>query len=51
MGDSLTTTRAHQGDFRLDWNASANDKLFLRFSMAEYTSKGEKTAFPLLLGS
>jgi hypothetical protein len=51
VGDNLTTTRANQGDLRLDWNASASDKLFLRFSMAEYTLKGEKTAFPLLLGS
>jgi hypothetical protein len=51
VGDTLTTTRANQGDIRLDWNASANDKLFTRFSIAEYTSKGEQTAFPLLLGS
>ena len=33
--NSLSTTRAHQGDLRLDWNASANDKVFLRFSIAE----------------
>jgi hypothetical protein len=51
VGDTLTTTRANQGDLRLDWNASANDKLFLRFSLAEYELKGEKTAFPFLLGS
>ncbi len=51
VSDALSTTRAHQGDLRLDWNASANDKLFLRFSLAEYTSTTEKTAFPLLLGS
>jgi hypothetical protein len=51
VADNLTTTRAHQGDLRLDWNASANDKMFVRFSMAEYEQKGEKTAFPLLLGS
>ena len=45
VSDSLSTTRAHQGDLRLDWNASANDKLFLRFSIAELTIKTEKTAF------
>ena len=49
-GDSLSTTRAHQGDLRLDWNASANDKLFLRFSIAELTIKTEKTAFALIPG-
>src|SRR5512143_1149228 len=27
VGETLTTTRAHQGDLRLDWNASANDKM------------------------
>jgi hypothetical protein len=50
VADTLSTTRAHQGDLRLDWNASANDKLFLRFSLAELTIKTEKTAFPFLLG-
>jgi hypothetical protein len=50
VSDSLSTVRAHQGDLRLDWNASANDKLFLRFSIAEFESKTDKTAFPLILG-
>ena len=50
VSDALSTTRAHQGDLRLDWNASANDKLFLRFSIAELSIKTEKTAFPLLQG-
>ena len=34
----LTTIRAHQGDVRVDWSASANDKIFGRFSFAEYES-------------
>jgi len=51
VSDSLSTVRAQQGDIRLDWNASANDKMFVRFSMAKYESKTDKTAFPLLLGS
>jgi hypothetical protein len=50
VGDFLSTTRAHQGDLRLDWNASANDKLFLRFSIAELTIKDDKRAFPFILG-
>ena len=48
VGESLSTTRAHQGDLRLDWSASANDKLFLRFSIAEYDQKTDLTAFPLI---
>ena len=51
VGDSLSQTRAHQGDLRLDWNASANDKLFFRLSLAELETKGTKQAFPLLLAS
>ena len=47
VGDTLTTYRAHQGDLRLDWNASANDKLFGRFSIAEFTDETTKTPFPL----
>ena len=50
VADQLSTTRAWQSDLRLDWNASQNDKLFLRYSIAELTIKTEKTAFPLLLG-
>ncbi len=49
VGNSLSTTRAHQGDLRLDWSASANDKLFLRFSIAELDVKTDQQAFALLL--
>jgi hypothetical protein len=51
VGETMTTIRAHQGDARVDWNASGRDKLFGRFSMAEYVSKNDKRAFPLILGS
>src|SRR5436190_18764902 len=51
VGDALTTTRAHQGDVRVDWNASGKDKVFARFSVAEYNSRNDKRPFPLLLGS
>jgi hypothetical protein len=50
VGETLTTTRANQGDGRVDWNASANDKVFGRFSIAEFESRNDKRAFPLLLG-
>jgi hypothetical protein len=50
VGDTLTTIRARQADVRLDWSASPKDKVFGRFSFAEYDSSTSKKAFPLLLG-
>jgi outer membrane receptor protein involved in Fe transport len=50
VGESNSITRAHQGDLRLDWNASQNDKIFARVSFAEYDSKIDKRAIPLVLG-
>ena len=49
VGEALTRVRVHQGDLRLDWNASPNDKVFARFSFAEYDSKTDQRAIPLLL--
>ena len=51
VGDALTTTRAHQGDVRMDWNASPKDKVFGRFSFAQYESRNDIRPFALLLGS
>ena len=51
VGETLTTNRANQGDFRVDWNTSSKDKVFGRFSFAEYQAKTSKRAIPLLLGS
>jgi hypothetical protein len=51
VGPTLTTIRAHQGDIRIDWNASPNDKVFGRFSFAEYESRNDQRAFALLLGN
>ncbi len=51
VGETVTTTRAHQADTRIDWNASAKDKIFGRFSFSKYESRNDKRAFPLLLGS
>jgi hypothetical protein len=50
VGDVHTAVRAHQGDLRLDWNASTNDKVFARLSFAEYDSQNDKRAFPLAFG-
>ncbi len=51
VGETLFKIRAHQGDLRLDWNASPNDKLFGRFSFATYTDQRDKQAFPLVFAT
>ena len=51
VGERLETIRAHQSDVRVDWSASNNDKIFGRFSFAEFAQRIDKRAFPLLLGS
>jgi hypothetical protein len=51
VGDTLFRIRAHQGDLRLDWNASTNDKLFTRFSFATYEDRRDQQAFPLILAT
>jgi hypothetical protein len=51
VGQRLQTIRAHQADVRLDWNASNADKIFGRFSFAEYEDVVSQRAHPLLLGS
>ena len=51
VGPTLTTIHAHQADARIDWSLSAKDKIFGRFSFAEYESKNNQRAFPLLLGN
>jgi hypothetical protein len=51
VGPTLTTIHAHQADVRVDWSLSGKDKIFGRFSFAEYESKNDQRAFPLLLGN
>jgi hypothetical protein len=51
VGDALTTTRAHQGDVRVDWNATAKDKVFGRVSISKYESSNDQRPFALLLGT
>jgi hypothetical protein len=51
VGETLQEIRAHQADVRIDWSVSNNDKIFGRFSIAEYDSQINLRAFPLLLGS
>jgi outer membrane receptor protein involved in Fe transport len=47
VGETLLRIRAHQGDLRLDWNASQNDKIFGRYSFALYESANERNTMPL----
>jgi hypothetical protein len=49
VGETLLVIRAHQGDARLDFNASANDKFFARYSFATYEDRRDQQAFPLVL--
>jgi hypothetical protein len=51
VGETLFKIRAHQGDLRLDWNASPGDKLWGRFSFATYTDERDKQAFPLVFAT
>jgi Carboxypeptidase regulatory-like domain/TonB dependent receptor len=51
VGENLTTIDANQADVRVDWSASNDDKIFGRFSFAEYESRTDKRAIPLFLGS
>src|SRR5262245_60873977 len=51
VGDRNETTRAHQGDVRVDWNVTQKDKIFGRLSLSSYENQVDKRAFPTLLGS
>lgn len=51
VGETLLGIRAHQGDVRLDWSASSNDKFFGRYSFATYQDQRDKQAFPLLFST
>jgi len=50
VGESLSQTSAPQGDVRVDYNPSNNDRFFGRISIAEFTQETTKTAFQLIPG-
>jgi hypothetical protein len=50
VGQTATETRAPQGDVRVDYNPSNNDRFFGRLSIAEFTSTGTTRAIPLFFG-
>jgi hypothetical protein len=49
VGEQLTTTRAHQWDVKIDANLSDADKVWGRFSYADYEEIPERRATPLLM--
>jgi hypothetical protein len=51
VGQTATTIDAKQGDGRVDWSPSNSDKIFGRFSFAQYESRNDQRGFPLLLGN
>jgi hypothetical protein len=51
VGETLLAIRAHQGDARVDWNLSNNDKVFARYSFATYEDQRDKQPFPLVLST
>jgi hypothetical protein len=51
VGETSLAIRAHQGDARVDWDASANDKFFMRYSFATYTDARDKQPFALILST
>ncbi len=51
VGETLLAIRAHQGDVRLDWSASSDDKFFGRYSFALYEDHRDKQALPLIFAT
>lgn len=51
VGETLLAIRAHQGDARIDWNASTNDKFFMRYSFATYVDSRNQQPFALVSSS
>ncbi len=51
VGNTLTAYRGHQGDLRIDWNASANDKIWGRYTFTTYTDETTENPYGLSLGS
>jgi hypothetical protein len=51
IGKSASSEETDQFDAKVDWNASNNDKLYVRFSKQTQHSQTEETAMPLLYGS
>lgn len=51
LGQSASSERTNQFDIKMDWNASTNDKTYVRFSRQTHFAETEQTALPLQYGS
>jgi hypothetical protein len=51
LGKAASSERTNQFDAKVDWNASANDKMYVRYSRQTHFAETEETAMPLLYGS
>ena len=51
VGKSASREKTNQFDIKVDWNASTNDKVYVRYSRQENQSTTEETAMPLLFGT
>src|SRR5436190_2520919 len=51
VGETEFAIRAHQGDARIDWSQSNNDRFVGRYSFATYKDARSKNPFPLILST
>jgi Carboxypeptidase regulatory-like domain/TonB dependent receptor len=51
VGESELAIRAHQGDARVDWSQSNNDRFVVRYSFATYKDYRSKNPFPLIFST
>ncbi len=51
LGKSASSEETNQFDIKIDWNASVNDKVYVRYSRQANQSRTESTAMPLQFGS
>ncbi|HEY8550926.1 MAG TPA: hypothetical protein VIL35_13290, partial [Vicinamibacterales bacterium] len=50
-GLSSSREETNQVDFKVDWNASDKDKLYVRYSWQDHEARPEQTVMPLSFGS
>jgi hypothetical protein len=51
LGKSASSERTNQYDVKIDWNASTNDKIYVRYSNQTHFSEPEETVMPLVYGA
>jgi len=51
LGSSASKEETNQFDIKVDWNASSNDKMYVRYSKQTQNSQTQQTVMPLAYGS